>query len=64
LESGQEVKVMPAEIKEAYLKNISEFNFQLHQICTRYGIDLNDARVGPNFNQVLMSFFIKRERLK
>lgn len=64
LETGEEVKVMPAEVKEAYLKNIKEFNFQLHQICTRYGIDLNVAAVGNDFNQVLMSFFVKRERLK
>lgn len=64
IETGDELKVIPNEVKENYRKNIQDFKIKLHTVCTQYGIDLNEAEVGDNFNQVLMPFFVKRGKLK
>ncbi|MBI3232821.1 MAG: DUF58 domain-containing protein [Bacteroidetes bacterium] len=43
---------------------ITDFKLKLHNICTQYGIDLNEIEVGSDFNQVLMPFFVKRGSMK
>jgi uncharacterized protein (DUF58 family) len=63
IETGEEVKVHPHEVKEHYLKHISEYRKQLMLKCSQYKIDYYEADINRDFRQVLLPFLLKRSRL-
>lgn len=63
LESGDEIKLQPQEIKDAYRKNMKEFEDLIKLKSTQYKIDLVTADIGKGFDQILYPFFTKRKRL-
>ncbi len=62
-ESGEEIKVHPNEIKEAYLKSIGDYYTELKVRCGQYKIDFVDADINEGFKQVLLPYLLKRERM-
>ncbi len=62
-ESGEEVKAHPNEVREAYLKEMGSFLEQLKIRCGQYGIDFVPSAIEEGFNQVLLRYLIKRNRL-
>jgi len=63
MESGEEVKLNPNEVKEQYVKEVKEREKELRLKCGQYGIDFVTADVGKSFNQVLLPFLTKRKKL-
>jgi len=63
LESGEEVKLNPNDIKEEYVKYASEQEKALRLKCGQYGVDYVPADIGKDFNQILLPFFVKRKKL-
>lgn len=63
MESGEEVKLNPNEVKEQYVKEVKEREKELRLKCGQYGIDFVSADVGKSFNQVLLPFLTKRKKL-
>lgn len=63
-ETGEEVRLFPDEIKATYLQKIQEFNKQLKLKCNQFRIDYVEADVRKDFNQILLPFFAKRNRMK
>ena len=63
LESGQEVKVNPSEVRKNYLDAIGDFNKQLKMKCAQYSIDFVEADINKGFEQVLLPYLLKRERM-
>jgi uncharacterized protein (DUF58 family) len=63
-ETGEQVKAHPNEIRETYLTEIRKFREELKVRCGQYGIDLVEADIAEGFNQVLMKFLIKRNKMK
>lgn len=63
LESGQEVKLNPSEVKEEYRKAAKEREKQLRLKCGQYGIDFVTADVAQNYHQILLPFLLKRKKL-
>jgi len=63
LESGQEIKLFPREVKEQYLKSIEKFRKDLILRCGQYNIDLVEADINGSFQQVLLPYLVKRSRL-
>lgn len=63
LESGEEVKVNPAEVKENYLHSIQAFEKQLKLKCAQYKIDFVAADINLGFHQVLMPYLLKRNSM-
>lgn len=63
VETGERVKVQPHEVKDIYIKKLSEFKQQLHLKCLQYKIDLVEADIAQGFNTVLQSYLIKRSRM-
>lgn len=64
LETGQELKVNPSEVKENYLKAISQFEKELKLHCSQYRIDFVEADINQGFEQVLMPYLLKRSRMQ
>ena len=62
-ETGERIKAHPGEIKENYLREMREFMEELSMRCGRYGIDFVPADIDAGFNEVLMRYLIKRNKL-
>jgi uncharacterized protein (DUF58 family) len=63
LESGEEIKVNPADIRETYLERMKNFRQSLKLRCGQNKIDFVEANINEGFNPILMQYFIKRQKL-
>jgi uncharacterized protein (DUF58 family) len=63
METGEEVKLHPNEIKETYLTQMSSYKKELMLKCGQYKIEFVEADINEGFEQVLMPYLIKRTRM-
>ena len=63
LETGQQVKVNPLEVKKEYARHASAFKNDLKLRCGQYRIDFVEADINRGFEQVLLPYLLKREKL-
>ncbi|MBE0648116.1 MAG: DUF58 domain-containing protein [Bacteroidales bacterium] len=63
LETGQQVKLFPAEVKQQYLEAVKRFKDNLKLKCGQYQIDLVEADINKGFEQVLLPYLVKRSKL-
>lgn len=63
LESGQDMKVFPAKVKEQYTSIIQKFKNDLMLRCGQYHIDFVEADINRGFEQVLLPYLVKREKM-
>ena len=62
LETQQEIKLFPSEIREKYKTAVGEYEKKLKMKCTQLGIDFVSADIEKGFEQVLWSYLIKRNK--
>jgi hypothetical protein len=63
LESGDEIKLNPSQIKEQYQKSISNFTEQLKIRCGNYHIDFVEADIDQGFDTILYTYLVKRSKM-
>jgi len=63
LETGEQVKAHPNEIKETYLKSISAYKKELMLKCGQYKIEFVEADINEGFNGILLPYLIKRAKM-
>jgi uncharacterized protein (DUF58 family) len=63
LESGRQVKVNPLEVKAEYNRSVQAFTNELKMKCGQYRIDFVEADINAGFEQVLLPYLLKREKL-
>ncbi|MBL7138305.1 MAG: DUF58 domain-containing protein [Bacteroidales bacterium] len=63
METGQQVKLFPAEVKQQYLAAVKRFKDELKLKCGQYHIDLVEADINRGFEQVLLPYLVKRSKL-
>jgi hypothetical protein len=63
LESGRQVKVNPLEVKAEYNRTVNAFTNELKIKCGQYRIDFVEADINAGFDQVLLPYLLKREKL-
>jgi uncharacterized protein (DUF58 family) len=63
LESGTELKLHPSEIKEQYVKKMSELRKELSTRCGAHSIDFLDVDIAEGPIPVLARYLIKRKKL-
>ena len=63
LETGQSVKFNPWEVKDHYISTVKSYFEDLKVKCGQYQIDLAEADINEDFQQVLLSYLVKRKRL-
>ena len=63
METGEELKVQPSQVKENYIESIEDFRKELKLKCAQYSIDLIDADINAGFYQILHSYLIKRNKV-
>jgi uncharacterized protein (DUF58 family) len=63
VESGDEVKVHSNQVREAYLESMSAYKKELQLKCAQYKIDFVEADIHKGYQQVLLPYLLKREKM-
>ena len=63
MESGEELKVKPHEIREGYQERMRAFKTDIAMKCAAYHIDLVEADINLGYKQVLLPYLLKRVRM-
>lgn len=63
LETGEEVRLNPSEIREEYQKQAAAYENELKLKCASYGIDFIQADVSEGIYKILTSFMVKRSKM-
>ncbi|TNE47822.1 MAG: DUF58 domain-containing protein [Bacteroidetes bacterium] len=63
MESGEEVRLQPGQVKEFYTKQVAAFTEQLKLRCLQYKIDFVEADINKGFIPVLQTWMVKRARM-
>ncbi len=63
METGEELKLNPLEVRDAYKKSMQEFEHDLKLKCGQYSIELVQADIEKGFDQVLLPYLLKRKKL-
>lgn len=64
MESGEEVKIHPSEVRDNYVNNMNTYRKELMLRCRQYNIDFVEADISKGFQQVLMPYLVKRIRMQ
>jgi uncharacterized protein (DUF58 family) len=64
LESGEKIKLNPADIKSHYRIEADRFYQALKMRCNQYKIDFVEADVEMPFSQILQTYLIKRTKMR
>ncbi len=64
METGQRVKLQPAEVAEHYRRSVAEQQALLRDTCLQYRVDLVEADTRAGFRPVLQSYLIKRGKMR
>lgn len=60
LETGDQVKLTPSQVKENYVRQMKDFHTLLKLKCGQYKIDLVEANINLGFRQILLPYLTKR----
>lgn len=63
IESGEQVRVHPGKIRDAYIYSLTQYRHELELKCAQYQVDIVDAFIENGYNEVLKSYLIKRNKM-
>jgi uncharacterized protein (DUF58 family) len=63
METGEKLRVQPAEIKEKYVQGIRKYMNEIKLRCTDCRIDFVEADINEGYNSVLVNYLLKREKM-
>lgn len=61
LESGEELKLNPNQVKENYISSVKNFTSALKLKCGQYHIDFIEADINQGFDSILYTYLVKRQ---
>ncbi|MFZ8837029.1 MAG: DUF58 domain-containing protein [Flavobacteriales bacterium] len=64
LETGEEIRLHPAEVRAAYVGRMAELRKELDLRCAQYRIDWVDVDIAKGVYPVLSAYLVKRAKLK
>jgi hypothetical protein len=63
MESGEQVRLQPNQVKEYYIQHVNDFTEQLKLKCLQYKIDFVEADINKGFAPILQTWMTKRHRM-
>ncbi len=63
MESGEQVRLQPNQVKEYYIKQVAAFTEQLKMECLQFKIDFVEADINKGFHQILQTWMVKRAKM-
>ncbi len=64
LESGEKLKLNPAEIKDRFKEQLHQLHTELRLKCNQLKVDFISSNAQSNFHEVLQAYLIKRSKMK
>ncbi len=64
IEKGQKVKINPSQVKEAYLSATKQYFEEIKLKAGQYKIDFIKADINNGFDQILLNYLNKRNKMK
>jgi hypothetical protein len=64
LESGEKLKLNPAEIKDKFVKQLNLIHSELKMKCNQLKIDFISANAQKDYFEVLQAYLIKRAKMR
>jgi uncharacterized protein (DUF58 family) len=63
MESGEEVRLQPSQVKEFYTDQVKQFMDALRMKCLQYRIDFVEADISEGFFPILQTWMVKRAKM-
>lgn len=63
METGEKMKLQPAEIKEKYQNEIRAYFNEIEMRCVKERIDFMPADISEGYEQILLKYLIKRQKM-
>lgn len=63
METGESIRLNPNQLKQDYSTAISEYFNQIAMKCADYSIDFMPADINNGYNDILLTYLLKRQRL-
>lgn len=63
MESGEEVRLQPNQVKDEYISQVSKFKENLRVKCLQYQIDFVEADINRGFKEVLQAYLVRRSKM-
>ena len=63
METGDELKLSPSQIRVAYTKSLSSYFKDLKNTCLNYRVDFETADINKGFEDILLTYLLKRQKL-
>ena len=63
MESGDELKLSPNEVRKEYQEQSQEFLKKLKNRCLKYNIDFVESNINNGYEPILESYLLKRSKL-
>jgi uncharacterized protein (DUF58 family) len=63
MESGEEIRLQPNQVKEYYKSQVSKFTEQLKMKCLQFNIDFVEADINKGFRPILQTWMAKRSKM-
>lgn len=63
MESGEQVRLQPGQVKEYYTQQVTAFTDQLKLRCLQYKIDFVEADINKGFYPILQTWMVKRSKM-
>ncbi len=63
METGEKLKLHPAQVKENYLAQMEIHRKQLLEKCKQFHIDVIDADINKPYDQILLPYLLKRNKM-
>ncbi len=64
METGEKIKVNPAEIKDFYQKQMQAYQLRIRERCAMYQVDYVEADIREGFHPILQSYLTKRQKMR
>ena len=63
LETGEELKLHPNEVKEHYVREVTKRKDELRLRCLQFGIEFVETDINKGFHNLLQTYLVKRTRM-
>lgn len=63
METGEKMRLQPADVKEKYLEGINRYFSELKLRCTNHRVDFMEADIAQGYDQVLLQYLLKRQKM-
>ena len=63
METGERMKLQPEEVKEKYIEGVQNYFNEIKLRCANYRIDFMPADINEGYDQILLQYLLKRQKM-